>query len=161
MDYPIITDSSIPNYTSNTSNSSSYNLNFKTMFLFVILICACCLLSIGFNFKINKLFDLEGISFWACLTLTMFLFYVLYEFFKSDTCDDLKKLGSERLVSAFGRGRNYIGQQGTNGLMRINNYMNPNQYSNPTQNQYSNPTQNPMIQNPMIQNPMIQYPNQQ
>jgi len=39
------------------SKSSSFNFNFKTIFLFVILICACCLLSIGYNFQINKLYE--------------------------------------------------------------------------------------------------------
>jgi hypothetical protein len=98
-------------------SSSGLNLNFKTIFLFVILICACCLLSIGNNFEINKVFDLGGLSFWACLTLTLFLFYVLYEFFKSDTCEDLGKSGWDRLNSSMGRGRSWVGQQGTNATM--------------------------------------------
>jgi hypothetical protein len=99
------------------TGSSGFNFNFKTIFLFVILMCACCLFSIGNKFEINKVFDLGGLSFWGCLTLTLFLFYVLYEFFKSDTCEDLKKSGWDRLGSAMDRGRNWTGEQGTKAAM--------------------------------------------
>lgn len=118
---------------SGSSGSSSFNLNFKTIFLFVILLCACCLLSIGNKFEINKVFDMGGLSFWACLTLTLFLFYVLYEFFKSDTCADLNKSGLDRLSSTVSRGRSWVGQQGTNAATYMGNRMasmNPNPSSN-------------------------------
>lgn len=121
-------------------SSSSYNLNFKTIFLFVILLCACCMLSIGYNFEINNLFNLESISFWASLMLTLFLFYVLYEFFKSDTCEDLNKSGWDRLKSSVGRGRSYIGQQGINAMLGIGNKMatfNPYQNSNNLSTQFN------------------------
>ena len=116
-----------------SSSSLGFNFNFKTIFLFVILICACCLLSIGNKFEINKVFDMGDLSFWACLTLTLFLFYVLYEFFKSDTCEDLNKSGWDRLGSAVGRGRGWVGQQGTNAATYMGNRMtsmNPNPTSN-------------------------------
>lgn len=137
----IITDSSalIPS-SAPIASSSSYNLNFKTIFLFVILLCACCMLSIGYNFEINNLFNLESISFWASLMLTLFLFYVLYEFFKSDTCEDLNKSGWDRLKSSVGRGRSYIGQQGTNAMLGIGNKMatfNPYQNSNNLSTQFN------------------------
>ena len=136
------------------TSSSGFNFNFKTIFLFVILICACCLLSIGFKFEINKLFDMGGLSFWACLTLTLFLFYVLYEFFKSDTCDDLNKSGWNRLGSAVGRGRSWAGQQGTNAVAYMGNRManmNPNHPSNSWTTQINQWGQNklpPQYQNP-------------
>lgn len=101
----------------------NFNLNFKTIFLFVILISACCLLSIGNKFEINKLFDLGGLSFWGCLILTLFLFYVLYEFFKLDTCNELNKTGWERLNTSMGRGKSWVGQQGTNAAMYMGNKM--------------------------------------
>ena len=122
------------------TSSSGFNFNFKTIFLFLILICACCLLSIGFKFEINKVFDIGGLSFWACLTLTLFLFYVLYEFFKSDTCEDLGKSGLDRLGSAVGRGRGWVGQQGTNAAIYMGNRMagmNPNPSSNSWSTQFN------------------------
>jgi len=118
-----------------------FNFNFKTIFLFVILICACCLLSIGNKFEINKVFDMGGLSFWACLTLTLFLFYVLYESFKSDTCEDLSKSGWNRLGSAVGRKRGGIGQQGNNAATYMGYSMasmNPNPNPNPNLNPISN-----------------------
>jgi len=150
---------------SSSSSLSSFNFNFKTVFLFVILICACCLLSIGNNFEINKLFDMGNISFWACLTLTLFLFYVLYEFFKSDTCEDLNKSGWDRLTSSANRGRGWIGQQGTNASVYMGNKMgrfNPNPSSNNWSSQLNNwvqqrlPTQyqNPAYTN-IPQNPPV------
>jgi hypothetical protein len=98
--------------------ASQFNFNFKILFLVLILISACCLLSIGYNFKITKLFDMGDISFWASLTLILFLFYVLYEFFKVDTCEDLALQGSQRFGNAINRGVNYMqqpfyGQPGT------------------------------------------------
>lgn len=137
----IITDSSVlePSLQS-IYYTSSYNLNFKTIFLFVILICACCMLSFGYNFEINNLFNLESISFWAFIMLTLFLFYVLYEFFKSDTCEDLNKSGWDRLKYSLGRGRRYMGQLGTNAMLGIGNRMatfNPNQNSNNLSTQFN------------------------
>ncbi len=105
---------------------SSYNINYKTIFLFVILICACCLLSIGYNFQIDYLYE-SGTSMVACCLLVLFLFYIFYEFFKSDTCDDLNKTGWERLKSSAGRGTTYFGQQLNRGASAfgnaVNNYM--------------------------------------
>ncbi len=118
---------------------SSFNFNFKTIFLFVILICACCLLSIGYNFQINKLFE-SGTSMFACSILVLFLFYVFYEFFKSDTCEDLNKSGWDRLKSSAGRGSSYFGQQINKGTTSMGNTM--NRYTqgiqNPTLNNMSN-----------------------
>lgn len=107
-----------------TPSPSPYNFNFKTVFLILILICACCMFSIGYNWNINKLFDLQDMSFWVCILLTLFLFYVLYEFFKSDTCEDLSKSGWDRLGTSFSRGRSYMGQKGTQGLTSMGNAMN-------------------------------------
>lgn len=135
----IISDSSLitPNAYQSTS-PSLYNFNIKTSFLFVILLCGCCLLSIGYNFEINKVFDLGSISFWACLILTMFLFYVLYEFFKSDDCNSGNDSGKQQFVdfgklsSAMGRGRSFAGQSGTNIRTSIGNKMQPyNMVPNP------------------------------
>lgn len=145
----IMTDSSALMPSTPSSNASSYNLNFKTIFLFVILICACCMLSFGYNFEINNLFNLESISFWASLMLTLFLFYVLYEFFKSDTCEDLNKSGWDRLKSSAGRGRSYMGQQGTNAMTAMGNRIatlnpNPNPNSNNLSTKLNNYTQ-PML----------------
>lgn len=107
-------------------NTSSYNFNIKTLFLFVILICACCLLSIGYNWDINELFS-NSTSMCACCILVLFLFYVLYEFFKSNTCDDSgeqKFADFSKLSSAMGRGRSYVGQKGTQGMMSMGNALN-------------------------------------
>lgn len=90
--------------------ASQFNFNFKIFFLVLILISACCLLSIGYNFKITKLFDMGDVSFWASSTLIIFLFYVLYEFFKVDTCDDLNLSGTQRFGNALTRGVNYMQQ---------------------------------------------------
>ena len=111
---------------SSSSSHSPYNFNIKTLFLFIILLCGCCLLSIGYNFEINKVFDFGSISFWACLILTMFLFYVLYEFFKSNDCDNSDKQqfsDFSKLSSSMGRGRSYMGQQGTNAMTAMGNRM--------------------------------------
>lgn len=138
----IITDSSV-SMPSHSSSSSPYNFNIKTLFLFIILLCGCCLLSIGYNFEINKVFDLGSISFWACLVLTMFLFYVLYEFFRSDDCDNSGKqkfADFGKVSSAMGRGRNYMGQQGTNAMLGIGNQIasfNPNPNSNNYSTQFN------------------------
>lgn len=148
--------------TDNISSSSPYNLNFKTIFLFVILLCACCLLSIGYNFDINKLFDLESVSFWACLILTLFLFYVLYEFFKSDTCNlgqSQKFADFDKISSSFGRGRSFIGQKGTQGMMSMGNTMNraSQGITSPTLNNTSFKL-NSMVQpqlSPQYQNPQF------
>ncbi len=116
--------------------SSSFNFNFKTIFLFVILICACCLLSIGYNFQINKLFE-SGTSMVACGILVLFLFYVFYEFFKSDTCEDLNKSGWDRLKSSAGRGSSYFGQQINRGTLAMGNAFNKyGQRTQPPMNQY-------------------------
>ena len=106
-----------------SKSTFGFNFTFKTIFLFLILICACCLLCIGNKFEINKVFDMGGLSFWGCLTLTLFLFYVLYEFFKSDTCEDLNKKGWDRLQSTVSRGRGWVGQQGTNATQYLGNRM--------------------------------------
>lgn len=149
--------------TENISQPSPYNLNIKTIFLFVILLCACCLLSIGYNFDINKLFDLGSVSFWACLILTMFLFYVLYEFFKSDTCDNSgqpqKFADFGKLSSSFGRGKSYFGQKGTQGMMSMGNAMNraSQGITSPTLNNTSAKLNN-MVQpqlSPQYQNPQF------
>lgn len=177
----IISDSSLmtPNmYQSQSASSTPYNFNIKTSFLFVILLCGCCLLSIGYNFEINKAFDLGSVSFWACLILTMFLFYVLYEFFKSDDCNDSGKqqfADFGKFSSAMGRGKSFAGQQGTNAMSSISNKMaryysnpnpvpnlypspSPNLYPSPSPNLYPSPVPNPvpnLYQNP---NP-VPYPN--
>lgn len=121
------------------SSSSPYNFNIKTLFLFIILLCGCCLLSIGYNFEINKVFDFGSISFWACLILTLFLFYVLYEFFKSTDCDNSGNqqfADFSKLSSAMDRGRSYAGQQGTNAMISMGNRM--AQYNpDPNLNNYS------------------------
>lgn len=126
------------NIQSLTTKSSIYNFNFKTIFLFVILLCACCLLSIGYNFQINKLFE-PGISMFACCILVLFLFYVFYEFFKSDTCEDLNKSGWDRLKSSASRGSSYLGQQVNTGSMALGNAMNNygQRVTNPTLNNMS------------------------
>lgn len=103
--------------------SSFYNLNFKTIFLVVILICACCLLSIGYNFNINNLFT-SGISMVACCVLVLFLFYVFYEFFKGNDCEELNKNGLHRLASSASRGADYFGQQASRGMSAMNSAMN-------------------------------------
>jgi hypothetical protein len=167
MDPNIISDSSllIPS-SSPIASSSSYNLNFKTIFLFVILLCACCMLSIGYNFEINNLFNFESMSFWASLMLILFLFYVLYEFFKSDTCEDLDKSGWDRLKSSASRGRSYMGEQGTIGVMAMGNAMNTasqritNPYANSMSNKlnaYVQPKLAPQYQNTQYMSP--QNPN--
>jgi hypothetical protein len=107
-----------------STTTPAYNLNFKTIFLFVILISACCLLSIGFNFEINNIFN-SRTSMSACCILVLFIFYVLYEFFKKDTCEDLSKSGWDRLKSSASRGTNYLGQSGTNGIMALGNSIIP------------------------------------
>ena len=86
------------------------NFNFKTIFLILMLISACCLLSSGYNFDFRKLFE-SGTSMSACFVLTLFTFYILYEFFKSDTCEDLNKSGFDRLKTSMNRGMDYYGQQ--------------------------------------------------
>ena len=58
------------------------------------------------------------------MMITLFMFYVLYEFFKSDTCEDLNKSGSDRFTSAFGRGRSFVGQKGTNMFNSMGNTLN-------------------------------------
>lgn len=132
----IMSDSSSFPIPTQSASSSPYNFNIKTLFLFIILLCGCCLLSIGYNFEINKVFDFGSISFWACLILTMFLFYVLYEFFKSTDCDNSGKqqfADFSKLSSAMGRGRSYMGQQGTNAMISMGNRMaryNPDPNSN-------------------------------
>ena len=131
-----------------SSKSSSYNFNVKTIFLFIILISACCLLSIGYNFDINNL-STHGISMVACVILVLFFFYIMYEFFKSDTCEDLKKTGTERMISAFGRGRNYIGQQGTEGMQSFGNALNAVR---------SRATQQPYASQPYAQQPYASQP---
>ena len=114
--------------------SPGYNLNFKTVFLVVILICACCLLSIGYNFDISKLFE-SGTSMVACGVLVAFLFYVLYEFFKSDTCEDLKQSGWNRLKSSANIGTNYLGEQVNRSFMNNRpQYIGLNPSSNPVLN---------------------------
>ena len=125
-------------FTQPLSKQSSYNFNFKTIFLFVILICACCLLSIGYNFEINKLFQ-SGTSMFACCILILFLFYVFYEFFKSDTCEDLNKSGWNKLKSSADRGTGYFGQQTNRGMMAMGNAMNSasQRITNPTLNNMS------------------------
>ena len=146
-----MTDSSV-SMPLQSSSSSPYNFNIKTLFLFIILLCGCCLLSIGYNFEINKVFDLGSISFWACLILTMFLFYVLYEFFKSNDCDNSSKqkfADFGKVSSAMGRGRNYIGQQGNDAMLGIGNQMarfNPNPNSNNYSTQFNKFSQ-PMLSN--------------
>lgn len=164
----IISDSSLmtPNmYQSQTqsqsqsANSTPYNFNIKTSFLFVILLCGCCLLSIGYNFEINKAFDLGSVSFWACLILTMFLFYVLYEFFKSDDCNDSGKqqfADFGKFSSAMGRGKSFAGQQGTNAMSSMSNkmaryYSNPNPVPNPNPSPNPNPNPYPNSQNYPVQ----------
>jgi len=129
----------LSDYTETLPKQSSFNFNFKTIFLFVILICACCLLSIGFNFQINKLFE-PGVSMFACCILVLFLFYVFYEFFKSDTCEDLNKSGWERLKSSAGRGSSYLGQQVNRGTLAMGNTMNnySQKITSPTLNGMSN-----------------------
>ena len=120
---------------------SGYNLNFKTIFLFVILICACCLLSIGYKFQINKLFE-SGISMVACGLLIAFLFYIFYEFFKNDTCEDLQKSGLDRLNLSANKGIRYFGQQANRGVMAMNKAMNNTMSNynqqNPSQTTYLN-----------------------
>ena len=116
---------------SNGQGESFMNFNFKTIFLILILICACCLLSFGYNFEINNLFN-SGASLSACFILFCFMFYVFYELFKKESCDELNKKGSERLSSAFGRGlmsmgkgMNYTSQKITSPtLNRMSNYAN-------------------------------------
>lgn len=93
----------------NESGESLMNFNFKTIFLILILICACCLLSFGYNFEINNLFD-STTSMIACSILFCFLFYVFYELFKKESCDELNKKGTERLISSFGRGFTSLGK---------------------------------------------------
>lgn len=138
----IMSDSSV-SMPSQSSSSSLYNFNIKTLFLFIILLCGCCLLSIGYNFEINKVFDLGSISFWGCLILTMFLFYVLYEFFKSNDCDNSGKqqfADFSKLSSSMGRGRSYMGQQGTNAMRAMGNKMsryNPDPNSNNYSSQFN------------------------
>jgi hypothetical protein len=85
--------------------------NFKIPILVLILISACCLLSIGYNFKLNKLFEPGDISIWACSTLMIFVGYIFYEMFKNDTCDDLNLPGPQRLGNAFTNAASYSGQQ--------------------------------------------------
>lgn len=171
MDPNIISDSSalMPS-SAPIARSSSYNLNFKTVFLFIILITACCLFSIGYDFQFNMN---SGISWTACIILTMFLFYVLYEFFKSNDCDssgEQKFFDRDKLFSAMGRGRSYIGEQGTKGIMAMGNAMNAasqritNPYANSmsdklnawVQPRLSSQYQNPQYQNTQYQNPQYQ-----
>jgi tellurite resistance protein TehA-like permease len=105
-------------YSSEIQESRQSNFNFKTIFLVLMLISACCLLSSGYNFDFKKLFE-SGTSMSACAVLTLFTFYVLYEFFKSDTCEDLNKSGYDRLKTSMNRGMNFFGQRGNNmGMMR-------------------------------------------
>lgn len=111
----------IPSVHSPHTSLSSYNLNFKTVFLIILLILACCFLSAGYNFEINNLFNLNSLSFWACVILILFTFYVLYEFFKSDTCEDINKSGWDRLKTSANRGRSYVGQKGTNAMLSMGN----------------------------------------
>jgi len=82
----------------------------------------------------------------------MFLFYVLYEFFKSNDCVNSGKqkfADFGKVSSAMGRGRNYIGQQGTNAMLGIGNQMarfNPNPNSNNYSTQFNKFSQ-PMLSN--------------
>ena len=163
----------------NTSQTTSYNFNFKTIFLFIILIIACCLLCIGYNFDINNLFSSE-ISMVACCILTLFLFYVFYEFFKSDTCEDLSKTGWQRLKSSTGRGMDFFERQATRGAMNMGNALNyagqqikspslnntsnyinkvgqpylPPQYQNHIYNEIPTPSYNPVQTPPPLYNPV-------
>ena len=144
MEYPISDSSEMFSLPSQSQNSLPYNINFKTVFLFIILIIACCLLSIGYDFKI----DLNsGISVTASIILILFLFYVLYEFFKSDTCEDLNKTGVERLLSSAKKGFDYTGKQGTKGIISMGKLMNT------ASNRFTNPSP--------IQPSLQQYQNQQ
>jgi hypothetical protein len=113
-------------YTSELPPPKQSNFNFKTIFLVLMLISACCLLSSGYNFDFKKLFE-SGTSMSACVVLTLFTFYVLYEFFKSDTCEDLNKSGFDRLKTSMNRGMNYFGQmRGNNMGMKQMAPMGPN-----------------------------------
>lgn len=103
----------------NNVNESLINFNFKTFFLIIILICACCLLSFGYNFEINNFFN-SSLSMFACFILLLFMFYVFYELFKKDSCDEINKRGSDRLLTAFNRGFKSFGDQ----PLMPNNYMN-------------------------------------
>lgn len=119
--------------TVNTTSSSMFNFNFKTIFLFIILICGCCLLSIGYQFDLDK-FTNSNVGYSACLILVLFLFYVFYEFFKSDTCEDLKKSGWDRLKSSATRGTNYMSEQFSNGTNAFTNQMYPINQTQPQAN---------------------------
>lgn len=150
------------------SSSSPYNLNLKTGFLIVILICACCLLSMGYNFKIDKLFE-SGTSMFACCILIIFMFYVMYEFFKSDTCEDLNKSGWDRFKTSASRGRSYFGDQGTKAITSMGNNLNSasQRITNPTANNMSNQINTwgqkflpQQYQNPIMMTPPNIVPNQ-
>lgn len=60
----------------------------------------------------------------ASCILVLFLFYVLYEFFKKDTCDGTPKSGWDALKSSASRGTNFLEQKGTSGIMSMGNIMN-------------------------------------
>ena|SRR3990167_6623913 len=92
--------------------SGSFNFNIKIIFLFIILITACCLFSIGYNFNIDELFTSKLASS-VCFVLILFLFYVLYETFKIDTCEELNKPGIERFGKSMGNMGSTLGNVST------------------------------------------------